>query len=207
MERNSFVFYKSFRECIDELPDDIQLKVYRALSDYALYGKEDSEDPFVKSIMMLIKPQIDANNKRYEGGKKGAAAGAKGGRPKKDDATKTPKKPHQNPSITPNVDVDVDVDVDIYKGDKPPTSSKKFIPPTIEEIKTYCQKRNNGINPNKFHDFYQSKNWMVGKNKMTDWKASVRTWERSDRDGGNRSGTGKENKEIKKHNLSGIIRG
>ena len=105
------------------------------------------------------------------------------------------------------VDVDVDVDVDIYKGDKPPTSSKKFIPPTIEEIKTYCQKRNNGINPNKFHDFYQSKNWMVGKNKMTDWKASVRTWERSDKDGGNKSGTGRENKEVEKHNLSGIIRG
>ena len=56
-------------------------------------------------------------------------------------------------------------------------SIKKFIKPTIEEIETYCKERNNGINANAFYDFYESKNWYVGKNKMKDWKACVRTWE------------------------------
>ena len=104
MERDGFIFYKSFRECIDGLSDDIQLKFYRALTDYALYGKEDVEDIFVKSLMMLIKPQIDANNKRYEGGKKGAEHGKKGGRPPKEETNpkETPKKSLINPSITPN---------------------------------------------------------------------------------------------------------
>jgi hypothetical protein len=55
---------------------------------------------------------------------------------------------------------------------------KKFSKPTIEEIKEYCESRNNGINANAFYDFYESKDWYVGKNKMKDWKACVRTWEK-----------------------------
>ena len=54
---------------------------------------------------------------------------------------------------------------------------KKFVKPTIEEIEEYCESRNNGINANAFYDFYESKDWMVGKNKMKDWKACIRTWE------------------------------
>lgn len=54
---------------------------------------------------------------------------------------------------------------------------EKFIKPSLEEIKAYCQERNNGINPSSFYDFYESKNWMIGKNHMKDWKAAVRTWE------------------------------
>lgn len=54
----------------------------------------------------------------------------------------------------------------------------RFVPPTVDEVRDYCWERNNGIDAEDFVDFYQSKNWMVGKNKMSDWKASVRTWER-----------------------------
>lgn len=57
------------------------------------------------------------------------------------------------------------------------TKEKSFVKPTIEEIQNYCSERNNGINANAFYDFYESKNWYVGKNKMKDWKACVRTWE------------------------------
>lgn len=56
-------------------------------------------------------------------------------------------------------------------------NKKKFNKPTIEEIAEYCKERNNGINANAFYDFYESKDWYVGKNKMKDWKACVRTWE------------------------------
>lgn len=56
--------------------------------------------------------------------------------------------------------------------------ARNFTPPTVEEVREYCQERNNGVNPEKWHDFYTSKGWMVGKSKMKDWKASVRTWER-----------------------------
>jgi len=52
-----------------------------------------------------------------------------------------------------------------------------FKKPTIEEIEVYCKERKNKVSPNKFYNFYESKGWMVGKNKMKDWKACVRTWE------------------------------
>ena len=54
---------------------------------------------------------------------------------------------------------------------------KAFKEPTIEEVDIYCKERKNTVNPQKFIDFYKSKGWMVGKNKMKDWKACVRTWE------------------------------
>lgn len=70
---------------------------------------------------------------------------------------------------------------DIYSGgrqEKPQKQKRdrRSIPPTIEEVAEYCKKNNYGIDPNYFVDFYTSKNWMVGKTKMTDWQASVRTW-------------------------------
>ena len=54
---------------------------------------------------------------------------------------------------------------------------KENIPPVFEELKQYCTERNNGIDPQKFYDYYESKGWVVGRTKMKSWKASVRTWE------------------------------
>lgn len=54
----------------------------------------------------------------------------------------------------------------------------RFTPPTVDEVKTYCQERHNGIDAQTFIDFYESKGWLIGKNKMKDWKAAVRTWEK-----------------------------
>lgn len=58
----------------------------------------------------------------------------------------------------------------------------RFVPPTVEEVSAYCQQRNNGIDPQQFVDFYESKGWMVGKNKMKSWEACVRTWEKRRKD-------------------------
>ena len=53
----------------------------------------------------------------------------------------------------------------------------KQIPPTIEAVRSYCKERNNGINAETFVDFYTARGWMIGKNKMKDWRAAIRTWE------------------------------
>lgn len=60
------------------------------------------------------------------------------------------------------------------------TDNKRYIfrVPTVEEVADYCRERNNGIDAEQFVDFYSSKGWKVGNNKMQDWKAAVRTWER-----------------------------
>ena len=56
-------------------------------------------------------------------------------------------------------------------------STLNFIKPSLKEISTYCQERNNNIIPQLFFDYYESNGWMVGRNKMKDWKATIRTWE------------------------------
>lgn len=53
-----------------------------------------------------------------------------------------------------------------------------FTKPSLEEINAYCTERKNDVSAQKFFDFYESKGWMVGKNKMKDWKAAVRNWEK-----------------------------
>ena len=53
----------------------------------------------------------------------------------------------------------------------------RFVPPTVEEVRSYCKERNNSVDPERFVDYYTSNGWMVGKNHMKDWKASIRTWE------------------------------
>lgn len=54
--------------------------------------------------------------------------------------------------------------------------------PTVDEIRAYCKERGNRINAQQFFDFYEAKAWMIGKNKMKDWRAAVRTWEIRDRE-------------------------
>lgn len=53
-----------------------------------------------------------------------------------------------------------------------------FKKPILNDIILYCEERNNNVDAESFYDFYESKGWMVGKTKMKDWKACVRTWER-----------------------------
>ena len=63
----------------------------------------------------------------------------------------------------------------------PPHRSKRFIPPTVDEVRDYCQERGNCVDPQRFVDYYRSNGWMVGKTKMKDWKAAVRTWEQREK--------------------------
>ena len=52
------------------------------------------------------------------------------------------------------------------------------IPPAIEDVEAYCLERKNGVNPKTWWDAYAAKGWMIGKSKMVDWQAAVRTWEK-----------------------------
>ena len=58
---------------------------------------------------------------------------------------------------------------------------KRFSAPSVDEVRDYCRERGNSIDAETFVDFYASKDWMVGSSPMTDWKSSVRTWEKRER--------------------------
>lgn len=75
-------------------------------------------------------------------------------------------------------DIDKEIDKDIDKDIK----VRRFTPPTPTEVQQYCSESGHYIDADAFVDFYNSKNWMVGKNKMKDWKSAVRNWERRDKE-------------------------
>ena len=80
-------------------------------------------------------------------------------------------------SCNEEIDIEKDKEIDKEKEKKRKDSPKRFVPPSLDEVQAYCTERGNGIDAQAFIDFYTSKNWYVGKTKMTDWKAAVRTWE------------------------------
>ena len=115
MERESFVFYRSFYEGIKELPRDIQGEVLTAIMEYGLNGvTTENQKQITKAMFALIKPQLDANNQRFENGKKG-------GRPKANrNQTETEIKPKQNRNKTklePNVNVNDNVNDNVNVND------------------------------------------------------------------------------------------
>ena len=68
---------------------------------------------------------------------------------------------------------------EILKAIDTPQKPRRFVKPTIEEVRRYCTERRNTVDAQSFVDFYESKGWLVGKTPMKDWKAAVRTWERT----------------------------
>lgn len=78
-----------------------------------------------------------------------------------------------------------------------PQRAARFTPPSFDEVDAYCRERGNGIDAQRFLDYYTARGWMLGKNKMKDWKSAVRTWERNTngRDN-NRDGTDDQEERI-----------
>jgi hypothetical protein len=87
--------------------------------------------------------------------------------------------PSDGTSVRPNFRERVAISNDISISNEIIESrTKKFVPPTVEEVRAYCESRNNSIDPEAFVAFYNSKGWKVGKNPMKDWKSAVITWEK-----------------------------
>lgn len=86
-----------------------------------------------------------------------------------------------NVTVT-HLEEELEVELEEEKDIKPKEKAKRFVPPTLEEVKEYCQSRNKNVDPDKWFNFYQAKGWYVGKNKMKDWKAAVRTWESGEKE-------------------------
>lgn len=88
----------------------------------------------------------------------------------------------QGNALVTNCNTEIEIEIEKEKElekSKRESKRKRFTPPTLEEVTAYCNERNNNIDPQHFIDYYTSNGWLVGKNKMKDWKAAVRTWERN----------------------------
>lgn len=174
MARESFVFYRSFYEATKDIEPEDQAALLMGVCEYALDGIEPKLTGVSSAMFKLIKPQIDANNKRY-------SDGMKGGRPRKEKPVvmknetsgfeKTQKsKPNVNVNVNENVNDNENVNVS--EGLTPQTA------PTLDEVRAYCTERKNTVDPVRFVEYYQMREWKLSGGKpMKDWKAAVRYWE------------------------------
>ena len=185
--RDSFVFYRSFFEALQDVPIEERAYIYDAICAYSLNDIEPKLTGMQLAIFKLIRPNIDSNKRKYENGKKGASFGKKGGRPKKDNPSQTPTKPQDNPSQTRNVDVDdnVDDDVDINKEKIEKEKNISLLDRTQkfkDELTPFVEQYGKDM-IRAFFDYWSEPN--KAKTKMRDemqktWDVSgrLRTWER-----------------------------
>ncbi len=98
----------------------------------------------------------------------------------------------ENVNDSQGTDIDKDKDKEEEKENnsvpQARTRTTRFSPPTLEEVKAYCAERKNNVDAQRFIDYYTSNGWLVGKNKMKDWRAAVRTWERNNTSSSKASG-------------------
>ena len=198
----SFVFYKSFLDAIELLPEGEQLKAFKLIAHYGANGEmPEGEQTLANAIFLMAKPNIDATKEKRSNGKKG-------GRPAKETEKNAEKeiekpvvienenhrlsKPESNVDVNVNVDGNVDVNVNVnddvnVNGDeeskKGAKQSSRFTPPTREEAAAYVKEQGlTRVDLDKFFDYYASNGWKVGKNSMKDWKATLRNWNRNEVD-------------------------
>ncbi len=176
--RDSFIFYRSFYQSAKKLPKEDKAELFDAICSYALDGELVELSVVPEAIFTVIKPNLDANRRKWENGCKEKKKPSEVEAEEEQEISKDEANDKQTISKAQgNVDVNVYANVDEECKLKSKSESKRFIAPTLEEVKNYCQERKNSVNPEKWLNFYQSNGWKVGKNQMKDWKAAVRTWE------------------------------
>lgn len=218
--KESFVFFKSWKDAINGLPPDVRLEIYEAVVEYGTLGNVPDLKPMAAIAFNFIKNDLDRSAEKYAKiVERNKTNGKKGGRPKNPENpvgfSETQEK-HNKDDNEYDDDNDILLGKESKEGDElfpgednilepdknsDPDLSKKvapkkvFRPPSVQEVQAYCNERSNGISGYEFVTFYQSKGWMIGKNKMKDWQAAVRTWEaKRNKDGNNqKTGSGSSN--------------
>ena len=160
--RESFIFYRSFFDASKPLNETQKVALFEGIMEYALNQTETEKEPLVQAMFSLIKPQLDANHKKYENG-------AKGGRPK------TKPKPKHNQAATkpePNANVNVNVNENVNKKSKKGASLRLnvFCMNELNEKEQHrFQARPHDIIPDCLLDIWEKENGDSEK-AQTEWK-------------------------------------
>lgn len=119
-----------------------------------------------KIAFRFLKGQVDRNISISE-------ARARAGSNKPEQKETNGNKPEQNESNSPK-------EKEEEKEKENKKDKKVFTPPTVDEVRSYCQERTNGIDPEYFVAYYENRDWkLTNGRKMKDWKLAVITWEKN----------------------------
>ena len=164
--KESFVFFRSFFEAIEEIDEKKQLKLYKSIAKFALNDEKPTNLKGIeKAIFALIEPQITANNKRFEVSKKCGEYGKLGGRPKKEKTLKG----FENETLNVNVNDNVNDNVNVNDKDLKTPPSKKEI---LNYVHSLCKK----IDIDNFVNYYEASNWKDKEGLPINWKQKALYW-------------------------------
>ena len=171
-DKTSFLLYCDQQGVFNKLPDEIAGKLIKHIFAYVNDENPPCDDLLLTIAFEPIKTQLKRDLRKYDDYiDKQKFNGAKGGRPKKDEITQITQPFFQEPKKADNVN---DTDTDNVKDIK--VKRDVFKKPSIAELKNYMLEIGMNDVSEKWFDYYESNGWLVGKNKMKNWKAAVRTW-------------------------------
>ena len=201
--KNSMIFYRDWYEAAQELSPDERLQYLDAIMLYAFEGKVGGSK-LIKAATALVRSTIDRDNDAYERKcernrlnilKRWKSRNSAGSQQVSDNTNVNGGiRTYTNATYNDN-DNDNDNDnettakavvnnkeksTNVDKKKSASTIVRRFVKPSVADVEAYCNERGNGIDAQRFVDFYESKGWKVGNSPMKDWKAAVRTWEKHD---------------------------
>ena len=188
MDKNSFLMYVDWNDMIEELDDQSRGQLLLAIMRYQSGAELPEMDIGAKVAFAQIRNQFRKDEEKYSRTVANrSAAGKLGGRPKANASAEKQKKQmlfeESNTKQTEAKKADNVNDNDnvLKENTLKGVKEKRFAPPTPENVRGYCREMGyTNVDAERFVDFYAAKDWMIGKNRMKDWKAAVRNWARQD---------------------------
>lgn len=199
MDTKFFPMFHTYLETMSALTDEQFGRLFRAALRYSRDGEMPDLNGFEMMAFGFLKLDIDRAKEKYEAiAERNRINGAKGGRPRKDEnpvgflgTQENPEKPQkpierEKEREKENVIEREGVNTAADAADTPAKRQRKaFVPPTVDEVRAYCDEQRFGtINPAAFVDYYSANGWRVGNHAMKDWRATLRNWARRDKEKG-----------------------
>lgn len=155
-------------------------RLAKALWQYTMTGEQQNLSGAERGAFAMILMTLGQDEQaEADISRKRAVAGSMGAQAKQANAFfATTEQAKQANASNKNKEEEGDIKENPLKGAK--EKQTRFTAPTVEKVAEYCRERNNGVDPQRFVDFYEAKGWRIGSNPMKDWKAAVRTWEQRD---------------------------
>lgn len=187
MGKESFILHTDAWEILKDFSDEQCGRLLKALLCYQIGEAIPELDVATKVAFSFMAAQLDRDNDKYaQMVEKRRAAGKKSAEARQQMPTSASTCQQVLTSVNhTDTDTVTDTDTDTVVssiGAKAPTTTRKkaavFKKPSVEDVKQYCDDRNNEIDAEAFVDYYEANGWKVGRTPMKDWKAAVRTWER-----------------------------
>lgn len=182
--KKSFVAYTDWGSIFNMLTDDEAGRLAKHLFSHVNKQKSTLDDRMLTVLFEPIRLQLERDNLKYETVKeRRKEAGRKGGlksgetRKQNEAIASDAKQDKANEAVIVNGNDTVNVnDNDILL--KKETKEQRFTPPALSEVQDHVsEKKYLTVSAESFWNFYESKNWFVGKNKMKDWKKAIAGWE------------------------------